>query len=61
MIGTVDPMWDVVALVEYPSRKAFLEITRAPEFHEIEKHRFAGLEGQLNIETKERPASGTSL
>ena len=58
MIGTVDPMWDVVGLVEYPSRAAFLEITRSPEFHEIERHRFAGLEGQLNIETKERSLSG---
>jgi uncharacterized protein (DUF1330 family) len=61
MIGTCDPMWDVVGLVEYPSRKAFLSITQTPEFHEIERHRFAGLEGQLNIETKERPSSGDRL
>jgi uncharacterized protein (DUF1330 family) len=55
MIGVADPMWDVVGLIEYPSRAAFLSITQSPEFHEIERHRVAGLEGQLNIETKERP------
>lgn len=55
MIGECAPMWDMVGLVEYPSRAAFLEITRSPQFHEIERHRFAGLEGQLNIETKARP------
>lgn len=53
MIGQVDPMWDVVGLIEYPSRAAFLEITRSPEFHDIERHRYAGLEGQLNIECKQ--------
>jgi uncharacterized protein (DUF1330 family) len=55
MIGVADPMWDVVGLIEYPSRAAFLSIAQSPEFHEIERHRLAGLEGQLNIETKERP------
>jgi uncharacterized protein (DUF1330 family) len=52
MIGEVEDLWDAVGLVEYPSRAAFLEITRSPEFHEIEAHRTAGLAGQLNIETK---------
>jgi uncharacterized protein (DUF1330 family) len=52
MIGVVEEMWDMVALVEYPSRAAFLSITRMPEFAAIEPHRTAGLAGQLNIETK---------
>jgi uncharacterized protein (DUF1330 family) len=52
MIGAVDELWDMVALVEYPSRAAFLSITRMPEFAAIEPHRTAGLAGQLNIETK---------
>jgi hypothetical protein len=30
----------------------FRQITRSPEYREIEKHRIAGLAGQLNIETK---------
>jgi uncharacterized protein (DUF1330 family) len=52
MIGAVEELWDAVALVEYPSRAAFLSITRMPEFAAIEPHRTAGLAGQLNIETK---------
>jgi uncharacterized protein (DUF1330 family) len=50
MIGAVEELWDAVALVEYPSRAAFLAITRMPEFTAIEHHRSAGLAGQLNIE-----------
>ncbi|MEN8159653.1 MAG: DUF1330 domain-containing protein [Myxococcota bacterium] len=36
----------VVALVEYPSRKAFVEIATSPEVAEIGVHRAEGLEGQ---------------
>jgi uncharacterized protein (DUF1330 family) len=49
VIGTVGEMWDVVALVEYPSSAAFAKIATSPEVAEIGVHRAAGLEGQLLI------------
>lgn len=49
VIGSVDGMWDVVALVEYPSAAAFFAIASSPEVMEIGKHRTAGLAGQLLI------------
>ncbi|AWZ03126.1 MAG: DUF1330 domain-containing protein [Rhodobiaceae bacterium] len=51
LIGEVAEDWDVVACVQYPSRKAMLEMTMSPEYQAIEVHRDAGLAGQLNIET----------
>ena len=53
MIGEVDELWDWIAVVKYPSRKAMLEMILNPDYLESEKHRSAGLEGQLNIETKD--------
>ena len=52
MVGVVEDLWDAVALMEYPSRAAFMQMVQMPEYHEIEVHRKAGLAGQLNIETK---------
>ena len=54
MLGVCDDLWDAVALVEYPSRAAFRAMTQMPAFHAIETHRVAGLDGQLNIESKQR-------
>ena len=54
MLGSVEELWDSVALMEYPSRAVFRGITRSKEYHEIEVHRVAGLAGQINIETKGR-------
>jgi uncharacterized protein (DUF1330 family) len=42
----------MVAIAEYPSRAAMLEMVRSPEYQAITKHRDAGLAGQLNIRTK---------
>ena len=53
MLGEVEDLWDSVAIARYPSRKAMLEMIMDPYYEEIEKHRGAGLEGQLNIETKD--------
>ena len=39
--------WHAVALVEYPSRKVFLELTTSPEYMEIHPHREDGLEKTL--------------
>jgi len=52
LIGEVENDWDLIALAQYPSRKAMLEMTMSPKYQEIEVHRNAGLAGQLNIETK---------
>ena len=43
----------VFAVARYPSRTAMLEMMMDPDYQESEKHRSAGLLGQLNIETKE--------
>jgi uncharacterized protein (DUF1330 family) len=50
-IGQVEGLWDEVALAQYPSRAAFLQMAMSPEYQLIAFHREAGLEGQLNIET----------
>jgi uncharacterized protein (DUF1330 family) len=51
VIGEVASLWDDVALAQYPSRAAFLQMAMSPEMQVIAVHRAAGLEGQLNIET----------
>jgi uncharacterized protein (DUF1330 family) len=50
-LGKVESLWDEVALAEYPTRAALLEMSMSPEWREAGVHRAAGLEGQLNIET----------
>jgi uncharacterized protein (DUF1330 family) len=52
VIGDVEEMWDVAAIMEYPSRAAFQRIVTLPEVQEIGVHREAGLEGQLMIMTE---------
>jgi len=56
LLGEVEDLWDAVGLVEYPSPKSLVTITSSPEFQEIEKHRIAGLAGQLNIAARTREA-----
>jgi len=52
VLGEVEDLWDMVAIVMYPGKKAMLEMISDPDYIESAKHRSAGLEGQLNIETK---------
>ena len=52
MLGEVEELWDTIAIAYYPSRKKMFEMMMSPEYAEISIHRTAGLEGQLNIETK---------
>ena len=52
MLGEVEELWDMIAIAYDPSRKKMLEMMMSPEYAEISIHRTAGLEGQLNIETK---------
>ena len=53
IIGGVDELWDVAAIVRYPSKQAMLKMIMDKDYLESEKHRAAGLEGQLNIEVTE--------
>ncbi|MCC6921164.1 MAG: DUF1330 domain-containing protein [Alphaproteobacteria bacterium] len=52
VIGEVGELWDAVALVEYPSAKAFVAIATSPEVNAIGVHRAAGLAGQLLIQCR---------
>ena len=52
VIGEIEGVWDVAAIMEYPSRAAFQRIVTLPEVSEISVHREAGLEGQLLIMTE---------
>jgi uncharacterized protein (DUF1330 family) len=54
VIGVVDDLWEIAALVEYPSSAAFARIASSPEVAEIGVHRAAGLEGQLLIRVAQR-------
>jgi len=53
VIGESDADFQVIALVEYPSRKAFLEIASSPHVAEIGQDREKGLAGQWLIATTE--------
>ena len=53
ILGEVEELWDVVAVVRYPNRKAMFNMATSDEYRESEKHRTAGLAGQLNIEVTE--------
>ena len=46
VIGEGGDVFQMVGLVEYPSRKAFVEIATDPYVQEIGVHRASGLEGQ---------------
>jgi len=46
VIGEGADVFQMVGLVEYPSRKAFVEIATDPYVQEIGVHRASGLEGQ---------------
>ena len=45
LIGHAD--WDAVAVVQYPSKQAFIDMTFSEEYLAIHHHREAGLRGQV--------------
>jgi uncharacterized protein (DUF1330 family) len=49
LIGDADEDWDTVLLVEYPSRKAFIEMVSRPDYMKSHEHREAGLERTIVI------------
>lgn len=50
-----DDSWDAVALVEYPSRKDFLEILASAEYAALSSYRDEGLERTVLYATDPRP------
>ena len=56
VIGEGGEGFHMVALVEYPSRQAFVEIATDPYVQEIGIHRASGLEGQWLLATTSAPA-----
>jgi uncharacterized protein (DUF1330 family) len=53
VLGQSDVEFEMIALMEYPSKEAFAKITTEPEVAEFAKHRAAGLEGQWLIASTE--------
>jgi uncharacterized protein (DUF1330 family) len=50
VIGAANAVdYDVIAIVNYPSRQAFLDMVSLPAYQEASKHREAGLAHQLLI------------
>ncbi len=59
VIGPQDSEWDAVALVEYPSREAFLGMVSDPQYLEIHRHRVAALaDSRLILSSLATPAAG---
>jgi uncharacterized protein (DUF1330 family) len=54
LIGDAAEGWDSVALVQYPSRKAFVEMVSTPEYEQAHEHRESGLERTVLIACTER-------
>ena len=54
LIGDAAEGWDSVALVQYPSRKAFIEMVSTPEYEQAHEHRESGLERTVLIACTER-------
>ena len=52
LIGEADANeWDAIALVEYPNRKAFLDMVAQPDYQKAQEHREAGLERTIVLAT----------
>ena len=49
MIGSVDELWDKVAIIKRPSKEEFVTIATPLEVAGFGIHRAAGLKGQLLI------------
>ena len=44
LIGDADDDWDLVALVSYPSRAAFVDMVTSPSYEKAHEHRARGLD-----------------
>jgi uncharacterized protein (DUF1330 family) len=55
VVGTGGGEFEIAALVEYPSRKVFVEVATSKEVAAISAHRAEGLEGQWLLATSAEP------
>ena len=51
LIGDASEEWDAIAVVEYPSRQAFIDMVSKPDYQEAHEHREAGLERTVLLAT----------
>jgi uncharacterized protein (DUF1330 family) len=58
VIGDFDETFDAIALVQYPSRKAFLDMAMSEEYQAIHPHRDKGLESQWLLASTPFPIAG---
>lgn len=56
LIGDAAEEWDAIAVVEYPSRQAFMDMVSRPDYQQAHEHREAGLERTMLIATTPMPA-----
>lgn len=49
LIGDPAEDWDMVVLVEYPSRAAFIDMVSSPKYLEAHEHREGGLERTILV------------
>ena len=52
--------WDLVALVSYPSRQAFVEMVSQPAYQDAHRHREGGLERTVLLGCEALPVPGTT-
>jgi len=52
--------WDLVALVSYPSRRAFVEMVSQPAYQDAHRHREGGLERSVLLGCEALPVPGTA-
>ena len=58
LIGDLDAdAWDAIALVQYPSRKTFVEMTTSKEYDAAHEYRESGLERTVLLACTPRGAS----
>jgi uncharacterized protein (DUF1330 family) len=57
VIGPTESEWDLVLLVEYPSRAKFLEMATNPEYLQIHAHREAALADSRLVACAQLPES----
>ncbi len=55
MIGASDPRWHVAAVMVFPTRRAFIEMTMNSEFQAASRHRKAGLANHYQVHLNGAP------
>ncbi|MEX2226120.1 MAG: DUF1330 domain-containing protein [Dehalococcoidia bacterium] len=59
LIGDDSQAWDAIALVEYPSRGAFIEMVSRKDYQQAHTHREAGLERTVLLATTPQSRSSS--